>query len=98
MATVYLIHFDRALKQARHYLGYVAPDSLSERIDRHKAGNGARLLAECNRQGIGYHVVQSWVFKTAIAARDFERKMKRRKNSPRYCPVCNRSKQVVSKD
>jgi hypothetical protein len=39
--TVYLLHFDRPYKHARHYLGWTA--NLQARLDSHRAGHGARI-------------------------------------------------------
>jgi len=39
--TVYLIHFNRAYKHARHYLGY--SEHLDKRLTDHLCGMGARL-------------------------------------------------------
>lgn len=89
MATVYLIHFDSPLKHARHYIGYTALESVYNRLARHKAGDGAKILRVCNERGITYRIVKTWEFGTWQEARDFERKLKRRKMSPRICPVCN---------
>ena len=89
MADVYLIHLDQPLKHARHYLGFTSLDTVSQRLERHKNGSGARLLLACNHAGVNYQIVRTWTFETWQEARAFERLMKSRKNAPRYCPVCN---------
>lgn len=81
--TVYLIHFQTNLKHARHYVGYAA--RVTQRLAHHKQGTGARLLAVCNALGIEYDIARTWEGE----GRDFERKLKRCKNTARYCPVCN---------
>ena len=80
---VYLIHFDRPLHHARHYLGYCADGTLEVRLIRHRAGRGARLLAVLRELNIGWRVVR--VFE---GDRRFERRLKAR-GSPRLCPVCS---------
>ena len=55
------------------------------RLDRHRAGNGAKLLKAANIAGINYQLVRLW----SGANRDFERKLKRQKHSKRFCPQCN---------
>ena len=85
--TVYLIHFDRKISHAGHYLGYTA--NLQERIKLHRSGNGARLLRECKRLQIPWKVVRTWEFKDHDSANTFERKLKKWKNSPLICPLCN---------
>jgi len=78
---VYLLHFDRPYRHARHYLGYAA--DLDARLKRHKAGNGARLLQVVMDTGISWVLARTWP-----GGRDVERKLKRQKNSPRLCPIC----------
>lgn len=79
---VYLIHFDRPLHHARHYLGYCADGTLEVRLIRHRAGRGARLLAVLRELNIGWRVVR--VFE---GDRRFERYLKKTA-STRLCPVC----------
>ena len=79
---IYLIHFDRPLHHARHYLGYCADGTLEVWLIRHRAGRGARLLAVLRELNIGWRVVR--VFD---GDRSFERRLKA-KSSVRLCPVC----------
>lgn len=81
--TVYLIHFQTALRHARHYIGFAS--RVKQRMAHHKQGSGARILQACNERGIGYDLARTWEGK----GRGFERKLKRCKNAARYCPVCN---------
>ena len=46
---MYLLHFDQPYKHARHYLGWAA--DLQARLDCHRAGRGARLLAVLAARG-----------------------------------------------
>jgi hypothetical protein len=80
--TVYLLHFRRPYRHARHYLGFCAGD-VAIRVAAHQAGQGARLLAAVAQAGIGVDLVRTWP-----GDRSFERRLKRRHNSPRLCPVC----------
>ena len=80
--TIYLIHFDRPLHHARHYLGWTS--NLQARLESHLDGNGARLMAAVGRAGVGWRLVRAW-----SGDRARERKMKNQKNTPRaFCPVC----------
>ena len=82
--TVYLIHFETRFKHARHYLGFAT--DLPQRMARHRSGNGARLMEVIASAGIAWKVVRTWA-----GDRAFERRLKRRKNTPRrLCPVCRR--------
>ncbi len=79
--TIYLIHFDRPYKQAKHYLG--STDNLAERIERHRSGNGARLIEVITAAGISWSVVRTWT-----GSRRIERRIKDRKEAPGLCPIC----------
>jgi len=79
---IYLIHFDRPLHHARHYLGYCADGTLEVRLIRHRAGRGARLLAVLRELNIGWRVVR--VFE---GDRKIERRLKA-SGRVRLCPVC----------
>ncbi len=92
VGTIYLIHFDAPLgdvdrphMHASHYLGWTEDDDVDGRIARHRAGDGAKILAAANLQGITYAVVRTW----ADATRDDERRMKKSGHfADRLCPVC----------
>ena len=79
---VYLIHFDRKLSHAQHYLGYA--DNVTKRIARHRSSQGARLLRVLNEQGIGWNVVRVW----PDGDKQLERALKKKRNSSRLCPIC----------
>lgn len=80
--TIYLIHFAKPYKHSRHYMGFT--DDLDARIERHRAGDGARLLRVIKDAGIDFEVARTWP-----GGRLFERRLKRRRDSPKLCPVCN---------
>ncbi len=79
--TIYLLHFERPLAHARHYIGYTA--DLPARLEEHRSGRGARLLEVVTEAGIGFSVARTWE-----GDRTLERRLKNRKESPRLCPVC----------
>ena len=80
---VYLLHFDApGPGGARHYIGWT--HDLDARLARHAAGDGAKLLREIVRQGIGFVVVRQWEGQD----RAFERRLKKRRNHARHCPLC----------
>lgn len=89
-ATVYLLHFDKPYRHAKHYVGYTALESLEDRLQRHREGRGARLLKVCVENGIGFRPVRTWDFKSAEAARLKERQLKGRGGASRYCPCCKK--------
>lgn len=82
MDTVYLLHFDRPLAHARHYIGFTK--NLDSRLGRHENGRGSRLVDAVLEAGIGYTVAKTW-----NGDRNFERWLKRKKNTPQLCPICN---------
>jgi hypothetical protein len=82
---IYLIHFDRPFKHAKHYLGFCEEGGLEQRIDKHRRGAGAKLLRAVAQAGIGFRVVRTW----AQGTRDEERKLKNRGGAARICPCCN---------
>jgi len=79
--TVYLLHFARPYQHARHYLGYA--DNLEQRLARHRAGSGARLLAVIAAAGIDWRLVRTWP-----GTRTLERRLKGRHSGVRVCPLC----------
>ena len=87
-AHVYLIHLDKPLCHARHYLGYTALESVNDRLARHKRGDGAKMLRAANEQGIAYQIVRTWTCTTIQEAKELERRLKHQKNAGRLCPVC----------
>jgi predicted GIY-YIG superfamily endonuclease len=82
MQTVYLLHFDRPLKHARHYLGWTT--NLDARLEHHLKGSGARLVRAVVQSGIGVTLARQWRGED----RNFERKLKNRNNGPKLCPIC----------
>ena len=79
--VVYLIHFARPYKHARHYLGYT--EDLPKRLSLHKRGLGARLMEVVRNAGIDWVVARTWP-----GDRVLERRLKNRHESPRLCPIC----------
>lgn len=81
--TVYLLHFDRPYKHARHYIGWTA--NLPERLHAHEHddGHAARLLAVARSVGIGWTLARTWP-----GDRHRERAIKRMGGASRCCPMC----------
>jgi predicted GIY-YIG superfamily endonuclease len=80
--TVYLLHFDRPYKHARHYVGWTARN-VKRRLAEHEAGRGARLLAVVREAGIGWQLARLWP-----GGRARERQIKRQGGHARKCPLC----------
>jgi predicted GIY-YIG superfamily endonuclease len=81
---VYLIHFDKPYHHACHYLGFSEAESPEARLERHRSGDGAKLLRALNLAGIGYKIVRTW----PEGDRNFERSLKNQNNIKRHCPMC----------
>lgn len=86
LGFVYLLHLDGRINPGhacRHYIGYT--DDLGRRIAEHRAGGpaAARLLQVAHERGIGFTVARVW-----RGDRRLERRIKRQKHGPAYCPVC----------
>ncbi|HEY3957967.1 MAG TPA: hypothetical protein VGM53_31775 [Streptosporangiaceae bacterium] len=79
--TVYLLHFERPYRHARHYTGSTA--NLPARLRQHERGHGARLLAVIAAEGIGWTLARTWP-----GGRDRERQLKRQGGAARHCPLC----------
>lgn len=81
---VYLIHFEKPLKHARHYIGFCEFGNLEKRMEQHRKGNGSKLMAAVNEAGIGWEVAKIW----ENVDRSFERRLKNRNGASRFCPFC----------
>ncbi len=79
--TVYLLHFDRPYRHARHYCGWTS--NLTARLAEHAVGRGARLLAVITDAGIGWTLARTWP-----GTRARERQIKRQGGLSRCCPAC----------
>jgi predicted GIY-YIG superfamily endonuclease len=82
--TVYLLHFAKPYKHARHYLGYAS--RLESRLAMHRCGRGARLLQVVRQAGIRWRLVRVW-----SGDRGLERQLKNRGGASRLCPVCRKA-------
>jgi len=82
IGTVYLLHFERPFRHARHYIGWT--QHLEARLKHHAAGSGARLLAAVVAAGIGWVCARTWT----DVDRHFERRLKNRHGAVRICPIC----------
>lgn len=82
VGTVYLLHFDKPYKHARHYLGFAT--NVDARIAHHRVGTGARLMQVVREAGIDFELVRTWENVT----RTKERRIKNGGGLCRVCPVC----------
>lgn len=94
--SVYLIHFDKPLAHAKHYIGFADGDQhkIEKRLKRHKKNRGSALMAAVNAAGIDYQVVRIWLGWT----KDQERELKNKKNACLLCPICVEEKKKVVRE
>lgn len=91
MGIVYLIHLDRKMKHAQHYLGYVH-NNVEKRFNQHYTKKGAKILKAAREQKIGFSIVRVW----EGVDRTFERRLKNRKKARCICPACCYPKKIPS--
>lgn len=92
---IYLIHFERPLSHAQHYLG--SSTRVLARLAEHAAGNGARITE------VLWELGEEWVLAAAFelkpnsrkTLREIESLAKVRHCSPVYCPICQKGKNVA---
>jgi hypothetical protein len=82
---VYLIHLDKPLKHARHYLGF--SEDLPKRVQKHRNGQGAAFMKAVEKEGISSHVSRIW-----DGDRTFERMLKDQHNASHLCPTCRQER------
>jgi predicted GIY-YIG superfamily endonuclease len=56
LGVIYMLHFDRPYRHAKHYVGWAA--DLLDRLDQHVTGHGARLIAVIWQAGIGFTLIR----------------------------------------
>lgn len=88
--TVYLLCFGEpglhvtGNRYARHYIGWTE-GSVDTRVSLHLIGQGSPLVKAAVERGLRVTLVRTWT----DVDRNFERKLKRRREAPRLCPKCN---------
>jgi hypothetical protein len=91
--TLYLLHFSRPYVRVQHYLGFTPDASIERRVGEHLACNGkaSPLIKAAIGAGIGVSVAHQWPGGT----RTDERRIKNRKDIPRWCPACGQNKRPI---
>jgi len=83
VGVVYLLHFDKPFKHARHYMGWASPGNLERRLSHHGTPRGANLLRHVRDAGISWQLVRTWP-----GDRNEERRLKNLGGHSRVCPLC----------
>jgi hypothetical protein len=96
--SVYLLHFEPGLpvtgnRIARHYLGFAERD-IDARIAQHLRPQGSPLVAAVIAAGGSVTLERIWT----DVDRGFERRLKRRHETPRLCPRCARDGRTAGRE
>lgn len=83
---VYLLHFEPALRHARHYMG--SAEDVEKRVQQHLCGQGSPLVKAAALAGCKVTVVRVW----KGGGRELEAKLKNIQHNADYCPVCRKKK------
>lgn len=84
---IYVIHFDKPYKHAKHYTGIA--QNVEKRIEKHSKGQGSRLMQVLKENNIGFRYNIIAEFPTFSEAHAEEKRLKTKVKKPqRYCPIC----------
>ena len=89
--TVYLLAITPPHFHAKHYIGWCEDGSEGRRLARHRAGRGAKLITAAVKAGCSISMVYVW----PGATRQLERKLKKRRDTPRWCPHCGEGRRPI---
>lgn len=81
--SVYILHFSEKYYHSRHYIGFTDRD-IETRFFEHIIYHKSPLIDAVIKAKIGINLAR--VFREA--GREFERALKRRKNTAQICPIC----------
>lgn len=82
---VYLLHFDRPLGKARHYIGITRADQYERRMRDHARGRASRLTRAVTEAGISIYVAHLWNTDDP----NLERRLKRQHRAQHWCSYCH---------
>lgn len=86
-SVVYLIHFEKPFKHARHYLGVTT--DLNRRLSQHRNGGGARLMEVITQAGIRWEIARTW-----NGGHSMEKRLKGWKSGYKLCPICKQERKI----
>lgn len=86
MASIYLLCIDPPYKHARHYIGFTEDDNPARRVNEHVScsAKGTSLIRAAVQAGHTIHHALT----IPNGSRTLERRLKNRKDTPRWCPLC----------
>jgi hypothetical protein len=89
IGSVYLLHFDPGLENGnrivRHYVGWTE-GPVEARVQCHVEGRGSPLVRAAVERGATVQIERVWT----DVDRHFARRLKCRRETPRFCPTCVR--------
>ena len=88
-SNVYLLHFEKPLHHAKHYVG--CTKDVEKRLERHRKAPTPKIMQALKKKGIDFRLARVWKGK----GKHFERRIKNRKEAPALCPICNPSKAML---
>lgn len=80
---IYLLHFDRPFKHARHYIGWTSRANLEDRLKEHGTREGSALLYHVRLAGISWTLVRTW---KGGPVQEHRLKLG---SGVRQCPICS---------
>jgi predicted GIY-YIG superfamily endonuclease len=81
--TLYLLHFARPYKHARHYLGFTRFANVQQRVRQHQSGKGANLTRHVHSA-----LIEMYLAWQGQGTRSDERRLKTQSHVSRWCPIC----------
>jgi len=84
--TIYLLHFERPVGLARHYVGITHTGRLGARLNEHERGRGSRLVAAALSRPQAGAVVLAQTF--PADSHEQEKRFKARGRYANLCPCC----------
>lgn len=88
---VYVIHFDKPYKHAKHYTGIAK--NVEARMKEHKGSYGSKLMAVLKKYNIGFKYNIIAEYPTYSEAKAEEKRLKTKVKQPKkYCPICKENK------
>lgn len=85
MNVVYLLHFEKPMKDKLHYVGICQTGRLARRMWEHRTGRGASITRRAVEAGSHLYLGNLWRDQSYAD----ERKIKTRGHFINYCRVCN---------
>jgi hypothetical protein len=95
MPSIYVLHFEPAFGHARHYIGFTTDPEPDRRVREHLScsAKGNPLVKAAVKSGSS--VTLAHVFSGSGIDRNFERSLKNRADTARWCPCCGNDSRPI---